>query len=904
MSDVVVVESPAKAKTINRYLGGGYTVLASFGHVRDLPPKDGSVRPDQDFAMDWEADSRGEKQVGAIVKALKGAKNLYLATDPDREGEAISWHVRAMLADKNALKGVNVRRITFNEITRNAVQYAMAHPRDLDQPLIEAYMARRALDYLVGFTLSPVLWRKLPGSRSAGRVQSVALRLICEREAEIEIFKAREYWTIEALFTTPAGAPFTARLTHLNGKRLDQFDLNNAALATAAREAVEAGTFTVGQVERKRVKRNPPPPFTTSTLQQEASRKLGFGAQQTMRVAQQLYEGVDVGGETVGLITYMRTDGVQMAREAIGAIRDHVKDAFGPNYIPAAPREYQSKAKNAQEAHEAIRPTDVARTPDSVARMLNHDQRRLYELVWKRAVASQMQSAELDQVSVDVTDGKGLKLRATGSIIAFDGFLKLYREDTDDKPEGAAEEEDNRMLPPMAERDPLRRGKVDASQHFTQPPPRYSEASLVKKMEELGIGRPSTYASILTVLQDRNYVKLDKRRFIPEDRGRLVTAFLVSFFEHYVDTGFTAALEEKLDEISAGQLEWRSVMRAFWEEFSKAVEQTRELKISDVISALDQDLGPHFFPARADGGDPRACTACGTGRLGLKLGRYGSFIGCSNYPACQYTRRLAVDQGEEGGETLKDGMRVLGQSPDTGEEITVRRGPYGLYVQQGEASEDKKARPKRTSLPRGVEGDSLTLETALGLLSLPRSVGLHPETKEPIEAGIGRFGPYVKMGAVFGSLDKDDDVLALGLNRAVDLLAKKLASVRTLGPHPADKELVSVRKGRFGPYVQHGKTVANLPRGVSMDEIPLDQAVALLAEKGKALKPKGAAGRKGKAGGRGDAGAKQAAPRMAAAGDATAKPAVKKAATVKKKAGGKKAAARKSATGAPRRAAE
>ncbi len=496
-----------------------------------------------------------------------------------------------------------------------------------------------------------------------------------------------------------------------------------------------------------------------------------------MRLAQGLYEGVDIDGETTGLITYMRTDGVQMATEAIASIRDHVQRSFGPNYLPAAPRDYVSKAKNAQEAHEAIRPTDVARTPDSVVQGLNHDQRRLYELIWKRAVASQMQSAELDQVSVDVSDGKGLKLRANGSIIAFDGFLKLYREDTDDKPEGAPEEEDNRMLPPMSERDPLRRQKVDASQHFTQPPPRYSEASLVKKMEELGIGRPSTYASILSVLQDRNYVKLDKRRFVPEDRGRLVTAFLVSFFEHYVDTGFTASLEEKLDEISAGALEWRKVMRDFWAEFSKAVEQTRDLKISDVINALDQDLGPHFFPARDDGSDPRVCAACGNGRLGLKLGRFGSFIGCSNYPACQYTRRLAINAGEESGETLKEGMRSLGHHPETGEEITVRRGPYGLYVQQGETSEDKKVRPKRMSLARGMDGENLTLDQALGLLSLPREIGLHPETKEKIEAGIGRFGPYVKMGAVFGSLDRDDDVLALGLNRAVDLLAKKMASV-------------------------------------------------------------------------------------------------------------------------------
>ncbi|HET8995024.1 MAG TPA: type I DNA topoisomerase, partial [Acetobacteraceae bacterium] len=789
MTDVVVVESPAKAKTINRYLGSGYTVLASFGHVRDLPPKDGSVRPEQDFAMDWESDSRGDRQVSAIAKALKGARTLYLATDPDREGEAISWHVKAMLGEKKALKGIEVRRVTFNEITRNAIRTAMAAPRDLDQPLIEAYLARRALDYLVGFTLSPVLWRKLPGSRSAGRVQSVALRLICEREAEIEVFRPREYWTVEAEFLTPAGAPFTARLTHLDGKRLDQFDLNNEALAMRAKAAVEAGKFTVGSVERKRVKRNPPPPFTTSTLQQEASRKLGFGAQQTMRVAQQLYEGIDIGGESVGLITYMRTDGVQMAREAVAAIRDHVKDAYGGNYLPAAPREYQSKIKNAQEAHEAIRPTDVTRTPDAVAHELNADQRRLYELVWKRAVASQMQSAELDQVTVEVTDTKGLKLRATGSIVAFDGFLKLYREDTDDTAEGAAADEDNRMLPPMAERDPLKRGLVNALQHFTQPPPRYSEASLVKKLEELGIGRPSTYASILSVLQDRKYVRLEKRRFIPEDRGRLVTAFLVSFFETYVDTNFTAGLEEKLDDISAGQLDWREVMHAFWDEFSKAVDQTKDLKISDVIAALDQELGPHFFPSREDGSDPRVCPACGNGRLGLKLGRYGSFIGCSNYPACQYTRRLAIETGDDNGETLKEGMRVLGTHPDTGDEITVRRGPYGLYVQQGEANaEDKKApKPKRTSLPRGMDGEQITLEQALGLLSLPRVVGTHPETGEKIEVGIGRFGPYVRMGAVYGSLERDDNVLSLGMNRAMDLLAKKLASVRTLGAHPGDK---------------------------------------------------------------------------------------------------------------------
>ncbi|GAA4497749.1 type I DNA topoisomerase [Gluconacetobacter tumulicola] len=849
MTDVVVVESPAKAKTINKYLGDGFTVLASFGHVRDLPPKDGSVRPDENFAMDWEADERGNRQIAAIAKALRGAKNLYLATDPDREGEAISWHVRAMLEERKLLKGVDVQRVTFNEITKSAIRTAMAHPRDLDQPLIEAYLARRALDYLVGFTLSPVLWRKLPGSRSAGRVQSVSLRLICEREAEIEAFKSREYWTVAAQFTTPEGAPFTARLTHLGGHKLDQFDLHDEAGAMAAKATVEGGKFAVRSVERRKVRRNPPPPFTTSTMQQEASRKLGMGAQAAMRVAQQLYEGIDLGGETVGLITYMRTDGVQMAGEAITAIREHIGSSFGAPYVPEKARIYSTRAKNAQEAHEAIRPTDVARTPAEVARYLSDEQRRLYELVWKRSVASQMQSAELDQVIVEIVeiaDAAGAAgLRANGSMIAFDGFLKLYSEGRDDAATKDEQDDESRMLPPMRERDPLKTGAVEADQHFTQPPPRYSEASLVKKMEEIGIGRPSTYASILSVLRDRNYVRLEARRFVPEDRGRLVTAFLTSFFERYVDTGFTAGLEEQLDDISGGRADWRDVMSAFWRDFSHAVDQTKELKISDVINALDADLAPHFFPSRPDGTDPRVCTACGTGRLGLKLGRYGAFIGCSNYPTCQFTRRLVVDSKEEGeADTLKDGMRVLGQAP-SGEDVTVKRGPWGLYVQQGEPNpEDKKAKPKRATIPRGIEGDKITLEQALGLLSLPRIVGTHPETGEPIEAGLGRFGPYVKMGAIYGSLDKDDDILTVGLNRAVDVLARKLASVRTIAPHPKDGEPVMVRKGRFGPYIQHGQMVVNVPRGEAMEDVTLEQAVALLAEKGKPLKPKGKAAAK------------------------------------------------------------
>jgi len=836
MTDVVVVESPAKAKTINKYLGDGYTVLASFGHVRDLPPKDGSVRPEENFAMDWQTDERGAKQIAAIARALKGARHLYLATDPDREGEAISWHVRAALEEKKLLRGIDVQRVTFNEITKSAVKAAMAAPRELDLPLIEAYLARRALDYLVGFTLSPVLWRKLPGSKSAGRVQSVALKLICEREAEIEIFKPREYWTVGSQFNTPKGAAFAARLTHLDGRKLDQFDLNTESLAHNARDLVQSGQFTVRSVERRKVKRNPPPPFTTSTLQQEASRKLGMGAQATMRAAQQLYEGIELSGETVGLITYMRTDGVQMAREAITDIRTHIGQDFGPEYVPHNAREYSTKAKNAQEAHEAIRPTDVSRTPEQMGRYLAPEQRRLYELVWKRAVASQMQSAELDQVAVDLTDTSGkITLRATGSIIAFDGFLKLYIEGRDD----SKDEDDAKMLPAMKEGDRLTGNKASAEQHFTQPPPRFSEASLVKKMEEIGIGRPSTYASILGVLRDRNYVRLENRRFMPEDRGRLVTAFLTSFFTRYVDSNFTASLEEQLDDISGGRADWHDVMAAFWQDFSAAVAQTKDLKISDVIDALDEDLGSHFFPPKEDGTDPRVCTACGTGRLGLRLGKFGAFIGCSNYPTCQFTRRL-VAEDEGGAETLKDGIKTLGQDPETAQDITLRRGPYGLYIQRGEADpNDKKVKPKRANLPKGVSADALTLEQARGLLSLPRFVGMHPETDEPIEAGLGRFGPYVKMGAIYGTLDPDDDVLTVGLNRAVDSLAKKLASIRTLGPHPKDGEPVMIRKGRFGPYVQHGQLIANLPKGQDMNEATMDEALALLAEKGKPLKPKG-----------------------------------------------------------------
>jgi DNA topoisomerase-1 len=837
--NVVIVESPAKAKTINRYLGSDYKVIASYGHVRDLPSKDGSVRPDSDFAMSWEVDGKSEKHVKAMAAAVRGADRLYLATDPDREGEAISWHLQEVLKARRVLKDVDVKRVVFNEVTRNAVIEAFRKPRDIDIELVDAYLARRALDYLVGFTLSPVLWRKLPGSRSAGRVQSVALRLICERESEIEAFKSREYWTIEVDFTTEADERFTARLSHLDGKRLDRYDLDGEAKAKAAAAAILAAPgFNVTSIERRQTRRNPFPPFTTSTLQQEASRKLGFGASRTMRIAQRLYEGVDLGGETVGLITYMRTDGVAIAGEAIGAARSLIAGEYGDRYVPKSPRVYRSPAKNAQEAHEAIRPTDLSRKPGDVARHLDNDHRRLYELVWKRTVASQMESAVLDQVGIDVADPSGkLGLHATGSTVVFDGFLKLYQEDQDD----AAEDEDHRRLPAMKEKERLGRGTVTPSQHFTQPPPRYSEASLVKKLEELGIGRPSTYASIIQVLQDREYVQLDKRRFVPEDRGRLVTAFLTSFFERYVEYNFTADLENQLDDISGGRIDWKEVLRNFWRDFSSAVDGTKDLKIGDVLKSLDEELGRHFFPDDGSGKDPRLCPVCNEGKMSLKLGRFGAFIGCSNYPNCRYTRALGFEGNAEDKPAATPDIE-LGIDPANGLPVALKKGPYGQYIQLGGNNGDK---PKRVSLPKGLEPAAVTLDIAIKLLSLPREIGRHPESGEPISAGIGRFGPYLKLGSTFASLSADDDVLNIGLNRAVTVRAEAKTGgrrgpqlIRELGAHP-DGGTVGLYRGRYGPYVSHDGLFASLPKAANEESFSLAEALPLLeAQKAKGKTPR------------------------------------------------------------------
>ncbi|MDX8537303.1 type I DNA topoisomerase [Mesorhizobium abyssinicae] len=845
--DVVVVESPAKAKTINKYLGKNYKVLASFGHVRDLPAKDGSVRPDEDFAMSWSVDTASGKRLADIAKAVKDADGLILATDPDREGEAISWHVLEVLKQKRALKDKPVSRVVFNAITKSSVLDAMANPRQIDAPLVDAYLARRALDYLVGFTLSPVLWRKLPGARSAGRVQSVALRLVCDRESEIERFIREEYWQIAAILGTPRNENFEARLTAFERKKLQKLDIANKAQADDIKAMLEGATFKALSVEAKPTKRNPGPPFTTSTLQQAASSGLGFSATRTMQVAQRLYEGMDIGGETAGLITYMRTDGVQMAPEAIDAARDAIVSEFGARYLPEKPRFYTTKAKNAQEAHEAIRPTDFKRTPASVRQYLDADQARLYELIWKRAIASQMQPAEIERTTVEIEAVNGARtaeLRAVGSVVRFDGFIAAY---TDQKDEDA-EDEESRRLPEIRAGEQLARQAINATQHTTEPPPRYSEASLIKKLEELGIGRPSTYTAILKTLEDRDYVTIDRRKLVPQAKGRLLSAFLESFFERYVEYDFTASLEEKLDEISDGKLAWKDVLRDFWRDFSGAVDDIKELRVTDVLDALNDELAPLVFPAREDGSNPRICPKCGTGNLSLKLGKFGAFVGCSNYPECSFTRQLgdaANPNGENG--NGDDGTRLIGKDPYTAEEITLRSGRFGPYIQRGEGKE-----AKRSSLPKGWAAEQIDHEKALALLALPRDVGKHPESGKMISAGLGRYGPFVLHDGTYANLDSIEDVFSIGLNRAVSVIAEKQlkgkggrngatpAALKDLGDHPDGGGKIVVRDGKYGPYVNYGKVNATLPKGKDPQSVTVEDALALIAEK----EAKGGGGKK------------------------------------------------------------
>ena len=867
---VVVVESPAKAKKINEYLGHGYTVLASYGHVRDLPPKDGSVLPDDDFDMKWEIATDSKKHIKAIVDALKTDNVLILATDPDREGEAISWHLTEALTEKKAIrKDTPVSRVVFNAITKTAILEAMKNPRQVDAPLVEAYLARRALDYLVGFNLSPVLWRKLPGAKSAGRVQSVCLRLIVEREMEIEAFRNQEYWTVKAQLESPRGQIFEARLTALAGKKLDKFDLGNATQAEMAVQAVTSRDLKITSVEAKPAIRNPSPPFMTSTLQQEASRKYGMGAKQTMSVAQRLYES--------GLITYMRTDGIDMAPEAVTGARDAIKTKFGAQYLPDQPRIYKNKAKNAQEAHECIRPTDMMVGADQ-ADIKDADQRKLYDLIYKRTLASQMAAAQLERTVVDLASADGqVVLRANGQVMVFDGFIAIYEEGRDD-----TADDDDKRLPQLAQGEKVVKQSVDPEQHFTQPPPRYTEATLVKRMEELGIGRPSTYASIVTTIQDRGYVEKDKNRLIPQDKGRLVTAFLMNYFQKYIGYDFTADLENQLDEVSAGNADYKKVLDRFWRDFSAAIAETADLRIGEVLDKINEVLEPHLFPPTADGTDPRLCPNCGAGRLSMRTARSGgAFIGCSNYPECRYTRPFGPPDPEAEKSAIPPDGKLLGH--DAGDEIRIFKGRFGPYVQRGAASEAN-PKPDRTGVPEGWPAEDVDLEQALRLLQLPRQIGPHPEDGIMVWANIGRYGPYLKhaastsdKGGTNANLDGIDEVWTVGMNRAVQLLAEKVASrggrgkaaapIRELGDHPQAGGAVNIYDGKYGPYVKWDKINATIPDTITPDDLTLAQAIDLIDE------------RAAKAGKKKPSAKKPAAKKPAAKKPAAKKPVPKKAAT-------------------------
>ncbi|MEL6092972.1 type I DNA topoisomerase [Bartonella schoenbuchensis] len=839
--DIVIVESPAKAKTINKYLGPQYKVIASFGHVRDLSAKDGSVLPDQDFAMKWDTDTASAKRLNEIAKAVKEADSLILATDPDREGEAISWHILDVLNQKKVLKDKPVKRVVFNAITKKSVLDAMNNPRDIDIALVDAYLARRALDYLVGFTLSPVLWRKLPGSRSAGRVQSVALRIICDRESEIEHFIKEDYWSITTSLKTIRDDNFYARLVAFNQEKLGKLDIKSLEQAEKIRSMLEEAEYRTLNVEAKPIKRNPSPPFTTSTLQQAASSKLGFSPSRTMRIAQKLYEGVEINGETSGLITYMRTDGVQMATEAIDSARKVIKESFGNDYVPEKPRFYSTKAKNAQEAHEAIRPTDFQRNPNQIRNFLDSDQAKLYELIWKRAIASQMCSAEIERTTVEIQAIQGknnANLRATGSVIRFDGFISAY---TDQRDEENGEDDESARLPHINANEALTKEKVEVTQHTTEPPPRYSEASLIKKLEELGIGRPSTYASILAILSERGYTVTDKRKLVPDAKGRIVTAFLESFFNRYVEYDFTANLEEKLDLISDGKLAWKDVLHDFWNEFNASVTDIQKLRITHVLDALNVILAPLAFPTREDGSDPRSCPLCTNGQLSLKLGRYGAFVGCSNYPECKYTRQLGINTGEESEAVRSDEPLVLGVDPETGKDIFLCTGRFGSYIQLGQ---DKGA--KRVGLPKEWARKNIDLNQALSLLSLPREIGVHPETGKIITATIGRYGPYLSHDGKSANLSDINEVFEIGINRAVTVLAEKQENktkrgritpeaLITLGEHP-EGGTVTVRDGRYGLYVNWGKINATLPKDKDPADVTLSEALDLLLAKASAPK--------------------------------------------------------------------
>ncbi len=830
---IVVVESPAKAKTINKYLGSDYTVLASYGHVRDLPPKDGSVDTENQFNMLWEVSSGSKKHLKAISDALKDDDTLILATDPDREGEAISWHLEeALIKRKIITKKTKVERVVFNAITESAVTEAMASPRKIDMELVEAYLARRALDYLVGFNLSPVLWRKLPGAKSAGRVQSVCLRLIVEAEMKIEAFKAKEYWTVKSVLSTPKDKSFEARLVKLAGSKLQKFDLKSKEAAEIAVQAIESRELIVKSIEAKPINKNPAAPFMTSTLQQEASRKFGFGAKQTMSIAQRLYEA--------GYITYMRTDGIDMATEAIESIRSLIDAQYGQKFKPNSPRVYKNKAKNAQEAHECIRPTNINILSETLIN-LDQDQRKLYELIWKRTIASQMSSAKIERTTIDIhSPDEQIELRSTGQIVRFDGFLKIYEEGQDD----TVIDDDDKLLPAMAIKDKLTKIHITSNQHFTQPPPRYTEATLVKKMEELGIGRPSTYASIVTTIQERSYVRKEKGRLYPEDKGRLVIAFLENYFRQYVGYNFTAGLEEELDLVSAGKLNYKKVLNNFWSDFSAAIAETADLRITEVLEKINEVLAPHIFPPNEDGSDSRICKKCLEGKLSMRTARSGSaFIGCSNYPECKYTRPLSgeIDNSEFGG---PDG-KILGYEDE--EPISLKNGRFGPYVQRTPLVSDLK--PIRASIPKSLDLESIDLKLALDLLSLPRFIGEHPDGGT-IQAAIGRYGPYVMWEMekqenrkttqkIYANIQDPMEVFTIGMNRAVELISdkalktgrSKLTPLKELGDHPAKGGQINVMDGKYGPYVKWEKINATIPKDIDPLNVDIGIALTLIEER-------------------------------------------------------------------------
>jgi len=841
--NLVIVESPAKAKTINKYLGNDYNVLASFGHVRDLPSKNGSVDPENDFSFEWEVSNTSKKHIKEIYDAAESSSNIFLATDPDREGEAIAWHIIELLNKKKLTKDKSIKRVVFSEITKSAVKNGIDNPRELDHSLVDAYLARRALDYLFGFSLSPVLWRKLPGAKSAGRVQSVALRLICEREVEIESFDPQEYWKIKANLEV-VDNNIEASLTHYNDEKVDKFSFKNEEDAKKVSESFKGQNFKFTDITKKPASRNPDAPFSTSTLQQTASSIFGFGASRTMQIAQRLFQGVEIDGETTGLITYIRTDSTDLSKEAIHSYRDFIQNNFDSSYLPKEIRSFKSKkAKNAQEAHEGIRPTDILRKPEEMKKYLDEDGFKLYNLIWKRSLASQMSSASFERTAISISsENETIKLRANGSIQTFDGFLNIYSE-FNKKSEiiESEDNEDDKDLPNITLHDNINNIKPTSSQHFTLPPPRYSEATLVKKLEELGIGRPSTYASIISVLKMRNYVEVEKNRFVPEDRAILITGFLKGFFSKYVDYEFTAEMEESLDEITSGTINWKEFLGKFWKNFSSNIGEVTDLRITNVLDHLNESLKNHIF-VEAEGKDiTRECPTC-SGQLSLKVSRFGAFVGCSNYPECKFTRPISPKKMKE---VVED--KVLGIDEETKKEIKLLSGRFGPYIQLGD--NDTKDKPKRSSVPKGIPAAEIDLAKANYLLSLPREIGLHPESGEMITINYGRYGGYLSCAEKNASLEDISEFFEIGINRAVSLLAnakpgrlKSSSEIKTLGDHPDDKKPVKVMKGKFGPYIKYKTINATIPDQYDPETISMDEALDLIERKlekdGKSKKKK------------------------------------------------------------------